>query len=273
MAGGRGVFGRQVFTSRGNPGIVLPMTASTHTQLPARHKPAQRRCLSCGTTANMARKRYCSLACRQRLLAALNRRSGLLKALNIRYATFYFSEYMVVMDVLPHGEDSIYSFMLPRSPERLPVGDFCALSEALGKAWWAEQGRTKKRYRASQSVLAMAAPADADTHGVIPYESTLPSVRGAAMMSLKFDQKDTDPATLERHIKSAYREQVKRHHPDLGGKPAAFRKIQEAYEKLIDWARNPTFVRRSGFPDKWFYDGYVQRWIQPKPALRTPPKR
>jgi hypothetical protein len=246
------------------------MTASSRIHLPARKKPARRRCLSCGTTANMARRRYCSVDCRQRLLAALNRRSGLLKALNIRYATFYFSDSTVVMDVLPHGEDTIYSFMLPRSVKRLPVEDFCALSEVLGRAWWAEQGRTKKRYRASQHVLALATPADADSHGVIPYESAIPSVRGAAMMSLKFDHQagDNDPAALERRIKTAYREQVKRHHPDLGGKPATFRKIQEAYEKLIDWARNPSFVHRSGFPDKWFYDGYAQRWVQPKPALR-----
>jgi hypothetical protein len=222
----------------------------------------------------MARRRYCSVDCRQRLLAALNRRSGLLKALNIRYATFYFSDHTVVMDVLPHGEDTIYSFMLPRSLKRLPVEDFCALSEALGRAWWAEQGRTKKRYRASQHVLAMATPADADSHGVIPYESAVPSVRGAAMMSLKFDPQagGNDPAALERRIRTAYREQVKRHHPDLGGKPSTFRKIQEAYEKLIDWACNPSFVRRSGFPDKWFYDGYVQRWVQPKPNLRKPVK-
>jgi hypothetical protein len=246
------------------------MTASLHTRLPARKRSARRRCLSCGTTVNMARRRYCSIECRQCLLAALNRRTGLLKALNVRYATFYFSDYMVVMDVLPHGEDTIYSFMLPRSKKGQPVDDFRALSEALGKAWWAEQGRTKKRYLANQHVLALATPADADSHGVIPYESAVPSVKGAAMMSLQFDRRDgdSDPATLERRIKRAYREQVKRHHPDLGGKPAAFRKIQEAYEKLIDWARNPTFVRRSGFPDKWFYDGYAQRWIQPKPALR-----
>jgi hypothetical protein len=245
------------------------MTASTRIHLPARRRTARRRCLACGTTANMARRRYCSPECRQRLLAALNRRSGLLKALNIRYATFYFSDHMVVMDVLPHGEDSIYSFMRPRSPERLPVTDFCALSEVLGKAWWAERGRTQKRYRANQHVLAMAIPADADTHGVVPYEAVTPAVKGAAMMSLKFNRKegDKDPATLERRIKTAYREQVKRHHPDLGGKPATFRKIQEAYEKLIEWAHNPTFVRRSGFPDKWFYDGYTQRWVQPKPAL------
>jgi len=46
-----------------------------------------RRCLSCGTTDNMKRRRYCSLECRQKLRHNLNIRTGLLQALQIRYAT------------------------------------------------------------------------------------------------------------------------------------------------------------------------------------------
>lgn len=250
------------FTSSGNPCIVINMTLSPNTMIPALLKP-KRRCLSCGTSENMARRRYCSTACRQRLTNALNRRSGLLVALNIRYATFYFSDRLIIMDVLPNGMDSISSFLMPRSPNRQPVQDFCRLAEALGKAWWAEQARTHKRYRASQHVLRMAKSVDSTTHNVIPFKTVVPSVKGAVYMSLKFDELDTDPNNLEQQIKTAYRQQVKRHHPDIGGKPATFRKIQEAYEKLIEWSRNPTFTRRSGFPDKWLYDGHSQRWVRP----------
>jgi len=42
-----------------------------------------RRCLSCGTTDNMKRRRYCSLECRQKLRHNLNIRTGLLQALQI----------------------------------------------------------------------------------------------------------------------------------------------------------------------------------------------
>jgi len=62
-----------------------------------------RRCLSCGTTRNMARRKYCSLECRQRLRYNLNLRTGLLKALQTRYATFYFTDFKIILDVLPYG--------------------------------------------------------------------------------------------------------------------------------------------------------------------------
>ena len=46
----------------------------------------QNRCLSCGASENLGRRRYCSISCRQRLRQKLNVRTGLLRALNTRYA-------------------------------------------------------------------------------------------------------------------------------------------------------------------------------------------
>ena len=70
-------------------------------------------------------------------------------------------------------------------------------------------------------------------------------------------------------IKSAYRRQAKVHHPDLGGNSADFRKIQAAYEALIHWVENPVFSKRRGFPDKWFYEGMRNQWVQPTPLNGT----
>jgi len=59
----------------------------------SRHRPTYplikdssqaRRCLSCGTTANMKRRRYCSIECRQKLRHNLNMRTGLLQVLQTR---------------------------------------------------------------------------------------------------------------------------------------------------------------------------------------------
>ena len=50
-----------------------------------------------------------------------------------------------------------------------------------------------------------------------------------------------------------------------GGGEASFRRIYKAYEDLMAWADEPTFMRRSGFPDKWFYDGEKHKWVQPAP--------
>ena len=64
---------------------------------------------------------------------------------------------------------------------------------------------------------------------------------------------------------------IKKHHPDIGGDTKTFRKVHQAYVDLINWAECPTFLRRRGLPDKWFYDGYTDKWIQPKPYLRKDP--
>jgi DnaJ-class molecular chaperone len=42
------------------------------------------------------------------------------------------------------------------------------------------------------------------------------------------------PNAPQAIVKAAYRELVKMHHPDHGGDPDLFRKIQAAYEKLTE---------------------------------------
>ena len=63
------------------------------------------RCLSCGTSENMGRRKYCSIDCRQKLRYNLNLRTGLLRALNTRYATIYFTDSIILLDVLLILED------------------------------------------------------------------------------------------------------------------------------------------------------------------------
>ena len=82
------------------------------------------RCLACGATLNSARRKYCSIDCRKRLLYKLDVRTGLIRALNAKYATFYFSEVMIIMDMLPYGSEQIFSFFYPRSPGSKPAEDF-----------------------------------------------------------------------------------------------------------------------------------------------------
>ena len=58
-------------------------------------------------------------------------------------------------------------------------------------------------------------------------------------------------------------------HPDHGGTASLFRRLQTAYEQLVNWADDPVFTTRRGFPDKWFYDGYTNRWTQPTPIPKV----
>ena len=224
-----------------------------------------KKCLSCGTTENMGRRRYCSAYCRQRLGYKLDMRIGLVQALNIRYATFYFSDRVIAMDLLPYGSKEIFSFFYPRSPGKTPAEDFSRMADILGHRWWAEKQRTNKRYLASRYVLEQAIRNPASKRSVKPVETILPSFRGMSMTYLKLEKADLDSSDLPKVIKDAYRRQVKIHHPDMGGDAESFRKIHQAYVDLIRWSKHPTFSKRRGFPDKWFYDGNKNRWVHPVP--------
>lgn len=238
-------------------------TNKNHT---ANSKGAQKnRCLSCGTSEDMSRRRYCSIDCRQRLRHNLNIRTGLLKALNTRYASFYFTDTLVILDVLPYGSGELFSYIFPRTKGRKPVEDFCTMSNILGNAWWAERNRTNKRYLATRLVLEKAKSKNANSAPIRPVEVKAPVRLTKSLNFLRLKKTDLNSSELKRKIKSAYRQQAMRHHPDLGGDAAVFRKLHEAYEQIIKWSENPVFVSRRGFPDKWFYDGGTNRWVQPAP--------
>lgn len=239
------------------------MQNAANNYIPAINCKGGRLCLACGEVLPPRHRRYCGMACKQHLLASLNRRAGLLKALNIRYATFYFTEFVVIMDLLPYSCDQIHSFLLPRRPGNKPVQDFCELSNTLGTVWWNERNRTKKRYLASQHLLDQASKPDAPVERVVPSALVVPAVRNGNLISLDLNADQMTSGRLESLIKQAYRRQVKKHHPDIGGNPHMFLRIQDAYEKLIDWARHPTFTQKRGFPDKWLYEGAYDRWVQP----------
>ena len=226
-----------------------------------------KRCLSCGTKENMATRKYCSVGCRKKLRHQLNIRTGLLKALNTKYATFYFTQELLIMDVLPLGSAKIYSFLFARSRDRKPAEDFSELCNVLGNAWWGEMKRTNRGYLASRHVLDQAAPPELSAELIRPEVVKIPVGKGAgkSLLHLKLDRAALHSKTLKQIIKSAYRSQARIVHPDMGGDEKAFRKIYQAYEALMTWAEEPSFLKRSGFPDKWFYDGSKNRWVQPTP--------
>jgi len=226
----------------------------------------QKRCLSCGTSENMDRRKYCSVECRQHLRYNLNLRTGLLRALNTRYATFYFTEAIIILDVLPYGSAELFSYIFPRTPGRKPVDDFSTMSNILGNAWWAERNRTNKRYIATRFLLEKAKSKNADSVPIKPVEVKEPARLKKSLLFLKLNKSDLNSPELQQKIKSAYRKQAMKHHPDLGGDAAGFRKLHEAYEQIIRWSEKPVFIRRRGFPDKWFYDGGTVRWVQPAPG-------
>ncbi|MCJ7774714.1 MAG: DnaJ domain-containing protein [Desulfobacterales bacterium] len=222
-------------------------------------------CLSCGTSESIGNRKYCSIKCRQRLRYKLDIRTGLLRALNAKYATFYFTEEVIVMDMLPYGSKEIFSYILPRSTDKNPADDFSRMADILGNAWWAEKNRTKKNYLATHYIYKHASKNNKPVRSIKPVENKIPTIEKTVLLYLKLGRPDLHSLELKKTIKNAYRKQAKIHHPDHGGDTASFRKIHMAYEQLIAWAENPSFINRRGFPGKWFYDGSKNKWIQPTP--------
>jgi hypothetical protein len=211
----------------------------------------------------MKNRRYCSLKCRQKLRQKLNTRRGLLQALNVRYATFYFSDTMIIMDVVPHGIKEIFRYTRLRSTGNSPAEDFSKMTDMLGNAWWEEEQRTTKKYLASRHVLELADRCVISSGLLRPRLIKVPTIKTAVMNYLEIDKADINSGELCKIIKNAYRRQAKIHHPDMGGHAQTFRKLHAAYMDLLRWADNPTFIRRRGFTDKWYYDSDNQKWVQP----------
>jgi len=226
----------------------------------------ENRCLSCGTTENIKNRRYCSIKCRQNLRQKLNMKNGLLQALNARYATFYFFDTIIILDIVPNGIKEIFRYVGKRKAGNSPAADFSIMTNNMGEAWWAESKRTNKKYLASQHVLKLATRHAISEGSQRPRLIRIPSIKTEVLNCLEIQKADLNSHELKNIIKNAYRRQVKIHHPDMGGQASTFRKIHGAYKELIHWADNPMFTRRRGFPDKWYYNGESEKWVQPTPA-------
>lgn len=211
----------------------------------------------------MRNRRYCSVKCRQHLKQKLTTRTGLLEALNTRYATFYFTDELIVMDIVVHDIREVFRYTAIRTKGSRPADDFGKLANRLGEAWWAEEKRTKKKYMASRKLLEMA-ERHLITEGLVrPHLIRVATVRSESLQYLGISKAELGSNELAKIVKNAYRRKVKVHHPDVGGEATTFRRIHEAYKELLRWADHPTFLRRRGFPDKWYYDSTNQKWIQP----------
>ena len=230
--------------------------------------PDRKGCLSCGTMTIKGQQRYCSVACREKLQFKLNLRTGLVQALNARYATFFFSHDHIFMDVLPQGSERTFRFRYPRTPGKPPAEDFSTMANILGEIWWSEKERSNKSYWASHQVLQWGLQSYGSIVSVKPAARYTPTVNKGHLALLQIDQSALISSNLKRMIKDAYRREAKKNHPDMGGETEIFHRVQKAYEELYLWAHNPTYTRQRGFPDKWFYERDQNYWKPPLPRNR-----
>lgn len=226
-----------------------------------------RLCLACGENElPRTRRRYCTDKCRKRLDFALYITTGLIQTLRARYAAFSFTKEILILDVLPVGASVISRFMWKRSGVKKVADDLLDLVEQAGCEWYKKEEETGSRWWASQHLLDKASRGDIPVNSVVPVSKKEPQLNHKEKNALKVLELSKEQIVSEdgmRFIKSAYRRQAKRFHPDKGDKSNRFVEINAAHAELLNWAANPRFRSRTALPDTWCFDASKKRWVPP----------
>ena len=223
------------------------------------------RCISCGTYDIRPRRRYCTPQCRTQMLWVLSLSKGLLKAFNTQYATFFFNESHVVLDILPFWSDKVSRFSYKRKRWRKPAEDLKELILSSGEEWYRLVNNTSKSH-ASHILLSKNHTEEVLPQQLKPDKSLRPRLTPQERKSIRLLKLKAEELLSDGHIhkiKAAYKKLAKLYHPDVGGDEELFKKINEAHEQLLMWARNPQYTSRRALKDLWSYDGRTNRWTPP----------
>ncbi len=233
--------------------------------LPARVQVGTRKCLACGTSRMSAGRRYCSKECRQHMLWVLSLSKGLLKVFNARYAAFSFNDDHVVLDVLPIWSREISRFLSKRTGKK-PAEDLKSLILHSGTEWYRIINNRNSRSFASLFLLRKNNAKRIAPDSIKPDRKVKPRLTKRERESIKLLKLKMEELFHEGHvarIKSAYKRLAKIHHPDVGGDPEEFKKLNEAHQQMLLWAERPQFTFKKALIDCWSYDGLTNQWTPP----------
>jgi len=241
------------------------MTQTIH-PIPIIKTKTERRCLSCGTTDIKPGRRYCSEECRQHMNWVLSLSKGLLKAVNARYATFFYTSEYVILDILPAWSNGISRFIGKRKPGNKPAEDLKELILYWGKKWHELVNNNNSKSYASFVIVKQTYIEGLDPESVKPVKVTIPRLsqrEKGYMKILKIKKEDLFSEDAVRFIKTAYRKMAKLYHPDSGGDEEKFKKLNEAHKHMLMWAKNPNYNIRKALEGCWSYDGSTNKWSPP----------
>jgi len=227
----------------------------------------KRLCLACGQTPIPKRKRrYCTDKCKKRLDFALFICTGLVEALRAQYAAFSYTEDALVLDILPTASKAISRFVWKRTKAHKVADDLLDLVQEAGRDWYQLENETGSSWWASQHLLDKTSREDIPVTTVMPVAKRTPQLNHKEKNALKLLKLTKNQILSKRglqFLRSAYRRNAKRYHPDRGGKTNRFVQINEAHAELLNWAQNPKFSSRTALPNSWCYDGVKKRWAPP----------
>ena len=224
-------------------------------------------CLACGESElPKGRRRYCADKCRKRLEFALYIATGLVQTLRARYAAFSYTQDALILDILPVSANTISRFVWQRNGRKKVAEDLLDMIKQAGRDWYEREEQTGSRWWASQHLLDKASRRDIPVSAIVPISKSMPQLNHkekSALRLLELSKEQIVSKESMRSIKSAYRRQAKRFHPDKGDTSNRFVEINEAHAELLNWAENPKFRSRTALPNSWCYDASRKRWVAP----------
>ncbi len=230
-------------------------------------KPSgKKNCISCGTDALKAGRRYCSKECRQHTMWVLALSEGLLRTFNARYAAFSFTKGYVILDVLPVWSKEISRFIQARTPGNKPSEDLKALILDSGRRWYSMLERRVSRSRAALYLLEQSLEKKLDPDSIKPDSKTTPRLskdENRCLKILELGRDDLTSSDNHKIIRKAYKRMARHHHPDTGGDTEKFKELANAHEQMLMWCENPNYACRKALEHCWSYDSSTNRWSPP----------
>ncbi len=226
-------------------------------------KRKHKTCVSCGGALPKRKQKYCSMDCRDKLLFALRWLTNLLQPLRTRYASFFFTGSKLIINLISYHSKESLTYYSNRTPGILPAKDLQNMILSLSRQWHNENERMNCRQLASISVLEKAHKGAASFDSIkLKTEKRISKVF-KYMTCLKIPMTVLESESAHQTIKSAYRKEVMKHHPDHGGEDELFISIVQSYNEIMGWIKNPTYSARRGIRGMWSYDGDLQKWYPP----------
>lgn len=223
-----------------------------------------RLCLCCGRVMEKNRRRYCTQRCKDEFVFKLKWFNNLLRVLGARYATFSFTESVLILNVIPANTREVHTYFYHRRPGIKPAQDMNGMVFQLGELWWVQKEKTKSERFASRHILGQGHKRIFPADFVKPVRITRLAGVSQQMTHLRINREDLlNTDRVEEVLKSAYRRAALRHHPDRGGSSEMFRRIRQSYEDLKAWLQNPSYHTRRGVPGQWCFIGGKGKWVTP----------
>jgi len=223
-----------------------------------------RLCFCCGLPLDKGKKKYCSRGCREEFMFKLKWFNNLLRAVNTKYATFFFTEDVLVLNILPFDSWDVYSYFFKRTPGKRPVYDMEKMVFLLGELWWKHLKISGHKDGASRGVLEKGRRHVFQKDLLIPKEKIALVGVSKDLTCLKINREDLisseDPYEV---VKRAYRKSVLRCHPDMGGDEKSFMKVYNSYKNILSWLKRPLYATRRGVPGHWCFEAGRSNWYSP----------